>query len=296
MKQYQDFLKYVMENGQDRPDRTGVGVRSIFGYQMRFDLNEGFPAVTTKKLAWKSVVAELLWFISGSTDERRLAEIQYGKPREEIIEKTTIWTANADHQAKNLGYRNDDLVKELGTVYGFNWRNFNYTFNQTGGVDQLKNIINEIKSNPNSRRLLVSAWNPLTNDYAALPSCHYAFQFYVSNNKLSCMFNMRSNDIFLGLPYNIASYALLTHMIARECNLQVGELIYSGADVHIYHNHFDAVNEQLSRNPRNLPTLKINDNFNLNDILDNKIPLDCVNYFTLQDYNPYPAIKAPMAV
>jgi thymidylate synthase len=296
MKEYLDCLRYVMEHGQDRSDRTGIGVRSIFGYQMRFDLSEGFPAVTTKKLAWKSVVAELLWFISGSTDERKLAEIQYGKSREELIEKTTIWTANADHQAKNMGYQNDDLVKELGTIYGFNWRNFNHTFNSSGGIDQLKNIINEIKSNPTSRRLLVSAWNPLTNDYAALPSCHYSFQFYISNNKLSCMFNMRSNDIFLGLPYNIASYALLTHIIARECNLDVGELIYSGGDVHIYKNHFDAVNEQLSRSPKKLPTLKINDKFNLQNILDNNIPIDCVNYFILENYDPHPAIKAPMAI
>lgn len=288
MKEYLDCLKYVMDNGIDSDDRTGVGTRSVFGYQMRFDLSKGFPAVTTKKLAWKPVVAELLWFLEGSTDERRLAEIQYEKSREEIADKNTIWTANADFQGKNLGYTNNELVKQLGPVYGAQWRNF--AGNEVGrGTDQISWLINEIKSNPNSRRLVVSAWSANQIHEMALMPCHYTFQFNVINNRLSCMFNMRSNDVFLGLPFNIASYALLTHMIAQVCDLEVGDLVYSGGNVHIYTNHFDAVNEQLSREPLPLPNLWLNPEIkNIDEFTMDNIKLI--------DYQSHPPIKAPMAV
>lgn len=292
MKEYLDCLRYIMDNGVDTDDRTGVGTRSVFGYQMRFDLSNGFPAVTTKKLAWKPLVSELLWFLEGSTDERRLAEIQYGKPINKLIDKTTIWTANADAQGKSLGYYNDEYVKELGPVYGTQWRNFGSsyaTFENNRGVDQISWVINEIKTNPDSRRLVVSAWSANQIHEMALMPCHYSFQFNVINNKLNCIFNMRSTDSFLGLPFNLASYSLLTHMIAQVCDLEVGDLVYSGANVHIYKNHFDAVNEQLSREPLPLPTLWLNpeikniDDFTMDDI-------------KLVGYESHPAIKAPMAV
>jgi thymidylate synthase len=295
MKQYHKLLEDILEHGEDVNDRTGVGIRSIFGYQMRFDLAAGFPAITTKKLAWKAVVGEILWFLEGSTDERRLAEITFGKPRNDLIGKSTIWTANADAQGKALGYVNNDLVKELGPVYGFQWRNFN-GFSVYQGKDQIADILSQLRTNPDSRRILLSAWNPNQLFQMALPPCHYAAQFRVYNGRLSCMLTMRSNDVFLGAPFNIASYALLTHILARESGLNVGELIYAIGDAHIYHNHFDQVREQLSREEYPLPTLSIADDFQLDVGLSDVFPMDSVDKFHLLNYTSHPVIKAEMAV
>ena len=280
-QQYLETLEYVLENGADTANRTGVNTRAVFGRQMDFDLLHGFPALTTKRLAWRAVVSELLWFLEGSTDERRLCEIQHGT-RDPA--KTTIWTANANEQGAALGYTNTNRVKELGPVYGAQWRNFN-------GVDQVEWVINEIKTNPTSRRLVVSAWNPSEIDKMALPPCHTMFQFSVQNDRLSCQLYQRSADLFLGSPFNIASYALLTHIVAQITGYSVGEFIYTLGDAHIYHNHFDAVYEQLSRTPRTLPQLEIPNIFSLNQIFDTA-PDD----YKLLDYDPYPAINAPMAV
>ena len=278
MQQYHDALRHVMENGVDVMDRTGVGTRSVFGYQMRFDLQKGFPAVTTKKLAWKAVVSELLWFMEGSTDERRLCEILHGS---RDPEKTTIWTANANAQGVALGYENNDEAKELGPIYSKQWRDFN-------GVDQLSALIEGIKSNPHSRRHIMSAWNAADLDKMALPPCHVLSQFYVANGKLSCHMYQRSADLFLGVGFNIASYSLLTHIIAKECGLKVGEFVHSFGDMHIYNTHFDAVNEQLSREPKQLPTLRITEGKAWNEYV--------VDDFVLDGYDPHPPIKAPMAV
>jgi thymidylate synthase len=296
MKQYHKLLEDILEYGETVNDRTGVGTKSIFGYQMRFDLREGFPAVTTKKLQFKSCVAELLWFLEGSTDERRLAELTYGKPRDELVGKTTIWTANADAQGKALGYVNDDLTKELGPVYGAQWRRFNYYNDPIAGEDQLSWIINEIRTNPASRRLILTAWNPMVINEQALPPCHYAFQLRVYNNKLSGMLTQRSGDSFLGIPFNIASYALLTHIIARECGLGVGDFVHTIGDAHIYLNHTDQVKEQLTRKPHTLPTLEIDDSFSLADRLKRGFEIDDVNMFTLKNYLHHPTIKGKMAV
>jgi len=288
MKQYLTALEYILANGQDRQDRTGVGTRAVFGYQMRFDLQEGFPAVTTKKLAWKSVVSELLWMIEGSSDERRLAEIQYDKSREELVGKSTIWTANADKQGRELGYTNTDTVKELGPVYGVQWRQW-----QARGhdVDQLVELIKGLHMDPYSRRHIISAWNAGEVDRMALPPCHAFAQFYVQDNRLSCQLYQRSADMFLGVPFNIASYSLLTHIIAQILNMQVGEFVWTGGDCHIYKNHFDAVEQQIKRTPDALPKLKMPELHNLGDVLESK-PED----YVLVDYNPQESIKAPMAV
>ena len=299
MKQYHKLLEDILEHGEDVNDRTGTGTRSIFGYQMRFDLSAGFPAVTTKKLAWKSVVGELIWFLEGSTDERRLAELTYGKDRTELVGRGTIWTANADKQGKDLGYYNDEFVKELGPVYGAQWRNFNGsygTFDHSRGTDQIEWLINEIRTNPDSRRLILSAWNPNQLSQMALPPCHYAAQFRVINGKLNCMMTMRSNDAFLGAPFNIASYSLLTHILARETGLEVGELVYSIGDAHIYTNHFDQVKEQLRREEYILPTLEISNDFILSDGLSHGFDIDTVDMFTLKNYQHHGTIKADMAV
>lgn len=303
MKQYQEALRYIMMTGNDVSDRTGVGTRSVFGYTMRFDLEEGFPAVTTKKLAWKSVVSELLWFLEGSTDERRLVEILYGKPRSELKDKTTIWTANADKQGVELGYINNLERKELGPVYGHQWRNFNgghdsdikYPSYDIFGprTDQIAVIVKQIKETPDNRRILMSAWNPQQISEMALPPCHVLTQFRVVKGKLSCLMYQRSCDMFLGIPFNIASYALLTHMIANHCDLGVGELIMNLGDAHIYNNHFDQVDELLSREPCGLPTLvmpKI-ESFDIDYVKTLKVA-----DFVLENYNPLPTIKAPMAV
>lgn len=291
MKQYLDALQYIFDNGEEVTDRTGVGTKSVFGYQMRFNLQDGFPAVTTKRLAWKSVVGELLWFLEGSSDERRLAEITYGKPRSELVDKTTIWTANADKQAVDLGWRNDDLVKELGPVYGVQWRRFNYYDDPNSGEDQIAWIINEIKNNPDSRRIILSAWNPMLIHEMALPPCHTLAQFRVMNGKLNCQLYQRSADMFLGVPFNIASYSLLTHMLAQICELDVGEFIWTGGDCHIYQNHMDQVNQQLYRKPHDLPWIEMPEFKTLEELLQTK-----PSEYLLLGYDPMDSIKAPMAV
>lgn len=282
MKQYLDFLQYILDNGTEKGDRTGTGTISTFGYQMRFDLSKGFPLVTTKKMATKAMTSELLWFLEGSTDERRLAEILTGKDRTEIVDKKTIWTANADEQGKNLGYENSDLVKELGPVYGKQWRDSN-------GVDQITQLIDSIKNNPDSRRHIVSAWNVSQVDEMSLPPCHTMFQFYVANNKLSCQLYQRSADAFLGVPFNIGSYALLTMMIAQVCDLELGDFVHTFGDAHIYSNHIDQVKEQLSREPYELPQMIINPQ--VKSIFDFKM-----SDFELVNYKSHDTIKAPMAV
>lgn len=284
MKQYLQALQDILDNGEVREDRTGVGTKGIFGYQMRFDLADGFPAVTTKRLAWRSVVSELLWFLEGGTDERRLAEILYGTRN---IDKKTIWTANADNQGKALGYENHDGIKELGPVYGAQWRDFN-----AEGYDQIVTLIKDLKENPYSRRHILTAWNPAELDKMALPPCHLMAQFYVSNdNKLSCQMYQRSADMFLGVPFNIASYALLTHIIADLTGLAVGEFIHTIGDAHIYLNHMDQVKEQLTRKPAPLPFLNYTIPVLLNDVLSSK-----VDEYKLINYNPQANISAPMAV
>lgn len=276
MKQYHELLEDILNNGEVKDDRTGVGTISVFGRQLRFDLSKGFPAITTKKLAWKSVVSELLWFVEGSGDERRLAEILYGS---RDTERSTIWTGNAQaaYWSPRAKYDGD-----LGRVYGVQWRDWR-------GVDQLSNLIDGIKKDPNGRRHILTAWNVDELDQMALPPCHVLAQFYVSNGKLSCHMYQRSVDVFLGLPFNIASYGLLTHMIAQVCDLKVGELIISTGDTHIYSNHVEQVKEQLSREEYPLPALFLNpelksiDKFTMDDIL-------------LFDYQSHGTIKADMAV
>ena len=284
MKQYLDSLKFILENGEDVSDRTGVGTRSVFGYQMHFNLQQGFPAVTTKKLAWRSVVGELLWFLEGSTDERRLAELTFDKPRNELVNKQTIWTANADAQGIALGYNNNDNYKGLGPVYGKQWRDFN-------DVDQVSWVLNEITNNPDSRRIIMSAWNPPEIDAMALPPCHTMAQFKVTNGKLSCQLYQRSADMFLGVPFNIASYSLLTHMFAQICNLKVGTFVWTGGDCHIYQNHMSQVEMQLERKPQRMPFLGMPKFNNLEELLNTK-----PSQYELLGYTPMASIKAAMAV
>ena len=274
MKQYIDLVKHVLANGNEKGDRTGTGTKSVFGYQMRFDLSDGFPMVTTKKLHLKSIIHELLWFIKGDTNISYLNE-----------NGVRIWNEWADEKG------------DLGPIYGFQWRNWN-----NDGIDQIKGVINSLKTDPDSRRLLVTAWNPsvlpdnnysfsenIQNGKAALPPCHAFFQFYVSNSKLSCQLYQRSADVFLGVPFNIASYSLLTMMIAQVCNLEVGEFIHTFGDVHIYSNHLDQVEIQLKRKPKKLPRIKINPD--IDDVF--KFTFDD---FELIDYNPHPAIKAVVSI
>jgi len=286
MKQYLDALQHILGNGEDKDDRTGVGTKSVFGYQMRFDLRKGFPAVTTKKLAWKSVVGELLWMLEGSGNERRLAEITHDTRDDNV---NTIWTANLNAPywaSKTL------TTGDLGRVYGIQWRSWRYTGEQSTQTlykDQITDVIANINENPSSRRHIVTAWNPAELDQMALPPCHMTFQFNVNKlGELSCQLYQRSCDMFLGVPFNIASYSLLTHIIARECDLYVGDFIWTGGDCHIYNNHIDAVTEQLTRTPKELPELFISvgkkwDDYNITD-------------FILSDYDPMPSIKAEMAV
>ena len=276
MKQYLDALNNCYLNGNDVNSRAGK-VRKVFGYQIRFDLKKGFPALTTKKIAWKAVVAELLWFLEGSNDERRLAEILYEKDRGDLKDKKTIWTLNA-----NSEYWKDKakFFGDVGRIYGVQWRDFN-------GVDQIESLIEGIKNNPDGRRHILSAWNPAELDLMSLPPCHAFSQFFISNNKLSCQLYQRSCDMFLGVPFNISSYSLLLHLIAYECDLNVDEFILTMGDYHIYHEHFDQVEIQLKRKPRKLPQLK----FKPKDIFAYK-----VNDFELVDYNPHPTIKAKMNV
>ena len=297
MHQYHSALEYIMANGETVADRTGVGTRSIFGFQMRFDLQAGFPAVTTKRLAWRAVVGELLWFLEGSTDERRLAEITYEKHRNELVGKSTIWTANADAQGRALGYVNTDTHKELGPVYGRQWRSFDGPnlakddFNYVEGTDQIQWLINEINANPDSRRLVLSAWNPNQLSEMALPPCHALAQFRVVGRKLSCQLYQRSADMFLGVPFNIASYSLLTHMLAQICELTVGEFVWTGGDCHIYLNHTEQVNQQLERTPMELPHLLMPAFNNIDQLLATK-----TSDYKLINYNPMESIKAEMAV
>jgi thymidylate synthase len=274
MKAYHDLLKHILENGTEKTDRTGTGTKSVFGYQMRFDLSEGFPMVTTKKVHLKSIIYELLWFLKGDTNIKYLTE-----------NGVRIWNEWADENG------------DLGPVYGHQWRNWN-----SEGIDQIKEVIHTLKTNPDSRRMLVSAWNPsvmpdtskpfaenVAKGKAALPPCHAFFQFYVADNKLSCQLYQRSADVFLGVPFNIASYALLTLMVAQVCGLEAGDFVHTFGDVHIYSNHREQVDLQLSRDCRPLPTMKLNpaikniDDFTFED-------------FELIGYDPHPTIKAPVAV
>jgi len=284
MKQYLDALQHILDNGKDRDDRTGIGTRGVFGYQMRFDLRNEFPAVTTKKLAWKSVVSELLWMLEGSSDERRLAEIHFGKPRAELTDKTTIWTANANEQGKALGYADG----QLGPVYGEQWRSWR---GKTHHVDQIIEVMKNIYENPSSRRHIVIAWNAAEVDRMALPPCHTMFQFHVQDGELSCQLYQRSADMFLGVPFNIASYSLLTHLMAKLLRLKVGDFIWTGGDCHIYQNHFEQVKEQLERVPVKGPTLWMPDFQQLGEVME-----ATPDQFKLLDYNPMDTIKAPMAV
>ena len=277
MKTYLTALHDVLNNGTVREDRTGTGTIGIFGMQQRYDLSEGFPAVTTKKLAFKACLSELLWFLEGSSDERRLAEILHGSSEED---KRTIWTDNAlaDYWLPKAKYQGD-----LGRVYGVQWRDF-------GGVDQLLRLVEGIKKDPYGRRHIITAWNPAELDQMALPPCHCFAQFYVSaDNKLSCQMYQRSCDMFLGVPFNVASYSLLTHMIAQVCGLGVGEFVHVLGDAHIYLNHVEQVKEQLSREPLPAPTLWINPE--VTDILK-----FTMKDFRLDGYQSHATIKAPMAV
>ena len=314
MKQYLDLCKHVLNNGIVKDDRTGTGTISTFGYQMRFDLQKGFPLLTTKRIPFRLIASELLWFIKGDTniryllqhnnhiwDEwafkkwveseeyngpdmtnfglRALEDEEFAKQYEEQMKFFTTEVLNNDAFAKKYG--------ELGNVYGKQWREWETRTGET--IDQLKDVIETIKTNPDSRRLIVSAWNPEDVPSMALPPCHTLFQFYVLDGKLSCQLYQRSADIFLGVPFNIASYALLTHLIAHECGLEVGDFIHTLGDAHIYSNHVEQIHTQLSREERSLPTLKINADkqsvfdFEMEDI-------------TIKGYEPHPAIKAPVAV
>ena len=264
MKQYLDLLRHVLEHGTDKADRTGTGTRSVFGWQLRFDLAEGFPLLTTKKLHLRSIVHELLWFIRGETNIAYLRE-----------NKVSIWDEWADADG------------ELGPVYGKQWRRWSSADGRE--IDQLRNVVDEIRRNPDSRRLIVSAWNVADLPAMALQPCHALFQFYVADGRLSCQLYQRSGDIFLGVPFNIASYALLTHMVAQACHLQVGDFVHTLGDAHLYANHFDQAREQLSREPRRLPTLRLDPAvrdvfaFRFDDI-------------AIEGYDPHPAIRAPVAV
>lgn len=275
MRQYLDLLQHILDNGFQKGDRTGTGTISVFGHQMRFNLNDGFPLLTTKKVHLRSIIHELLWLIKGDTNIKYLHD-----------NKVSIWDEWADSNG------------DLGPIYGAQWRNWN-----NEGIDQIAEVVDSIKNNPNSRRHIVTAWNPsvlpdeksknfaenVANGKAALPPCHAFFQFYVADNKLSCQLYQRSADVFLGVPFNIASYSLLTMMIAQVCNLELGDFIHTFGDVHIYNNHIDQVKLQLSREPRNLPVMKINPE--IKSIFD-------FSYedFKLENYNPHDAIKADVSI
>ncbi|MBO4611446.1 MAG: thymidylate synthase [Bacteroidales bacterium] len=265
MQQYLDLLKKIMDEGAVKTDRTGTGTKSIFGYQMRFDLSKGFPLLTTKKVFTRGIIEELLWFLAGDTNKKHLQE-----------KNVHIWDEWGD-----------DETGELGPVYGHQWRAWD-TYDG-GHIDQIANVVDLIKNHPDSRRILVNAWNVAQVDQMALPPCHCLFQFYVANGKLSCQLYQRSADVFLGVPFNIASYALLTMMLAQVCGLEPGEFVHTTGDTHLYLNHMEQVKEQLSRTPRQLPTMHLNPE--VKDIFAFKI-----EDFTLEGYDPWPAIKAPVAV
>lgn len=287
MKQYLEFLNHILKKGTDKPDRTNTGIISTFGYQMRFDLSEGFPLLTTKKVHLKSIIHELLWFVKGDTNLKYLAD-----------NKVRIWNEWPYKKFVNSPDYNNETMQEyieliksdnnfaqkhgdLGPVYGKQWRDFS-------GYDQLANVISEIKNNPNSRRLIISAWNPPQLKDMALPPCHLLFQFYVNDDKLSLQLYQRSGDAFLGVPFNIASYALLLMMVADVCNLDVGDFVHTVGDAHIYLNHLEQVNLQLSRSPRKLPRMLIKHHDNIEDYQ--------FDDFLLTDYNPHPTIKGKVAI
>lgn len=301
MQQYHDLLKHIQANGFEKSDRTGTGTTSVFGYQMRFDLEEGFPLLTTKKVFTKGIIHEVLWFIKGSTNIQYLVQNGVGIwnewPFQSYLKQeglegkfpkyTDVWKAEMKAFVERIKTDDDFAAQygELGPVYGKQWRNFE-------GVDQLQTVIHDIKTKPDSRRLIVSAWNPKDIPVMAksgLPPCHTLFQFYVANNKLSCQLYQRSADVFLGVPFNIASYALITHMVAQVCGLGVGEFVHTFGDAHIYSNHFDQVKEQLSRDFYALPTLKLNPK--ISSIFD--FTYDDIE---IENYQYHPAIKAPVAV
>jgi thymidylate synthase len=287
MKAYIDLLKHILENGDRREDRTNTGTISSFGHQLSFDLSEGFPAVTTKSLAWKGVVSELLWFLEGSSDERRLAEIRFNKKREELTDLrkfSTIWTDNADSQGKDLGYENTELKKELGPVYGVQWREWD-------GKDQIKNLLEGLKNNPDSRRHILSAWNVGQIDKMALPPCHVMSQFYVNNGTISCHMYQRSADMFLGVPFNIASYALLLSIFGKILGLKPKKFVHSFGDAHIYMNSIDQVREQILREPYDAPTLVLPELQTIEELSSYTI-----DDFQLRDYRHHKAIKAKMAI
>jgi len=264
MKQYLDLLQHILDNGVDKGDRTGTGTRSCFGYQIRFDLQQGFPALTTKKLHLRSIIHELLWFLSGDNNIRYLKE-----------NGVRIWDEWADENG------------DLGPIYGYQWRHWQRP--DGGEVDQISQVIEQIRTNPDSRRHIVSAWNAADVEHMALPPCHTLFQFYVADGKLSCQLYMRSADVFLGVPFNIASYSLLTMMVAQVCDLEPAEFVLTFGDVHLYSNHFEQAREQLTRAPRPLPTMRLNPD--VRSIFD-----FAYDDFTLENYDPHPHIKAPIAV
>ncbi|MBU4538185.1 MAG: thymidylate synthase [Weeksellaceae bacterium] len=264
MQNYLDLLQHIIDKGTDKTDRTGTGTRSVFGYQLRYDLSEGFPLVTTKKVHLKSIIYELLWFLKGDTNVKYLND-----------NGVSIWDEWADENG------------DLGPVYGAQWRSWHGADGKI--IDQISEVIDQIKKNPDSRRLIVSAWNVSEIPNMALAPCHAMFQFYVADGKLSLQLYQRSADVFLGVPFNIASYALLLMMVAQVCDLEVGDYVHTFGDVHIYNNHFDQVNRQLSRTPKTLPKMKLNPE--IKNIFDFEF-----EDFTLEDYDPYPGIKAPVAV
>ncbi len=264
MKQYLDLLRHIMDDGVLKSDRTGVGTKSVFGYQMRFNLQDGFPLLTTKKVHLRSIIHELLWFIAGDTNIGYLHD-----------NKVTIWDEWADENG------------DLGPIYGHQWRSWSSTGKES--IDQLSEVLRQIKETPDSRRMIVTAWNPTDLPRMALPPCHCLFQFYVAEGKLSCQLYQRSADTFLGVPFNIASYALLTMMMAQVCGLEAGEFIHTTGDTHLYTNHFEQAREQLSRTPRPLPRMILNPE--VKDLFSFRY-----EDFTLEGYDPWPAIKAPVAV
>ncbi|ATE86490.1 thymidylate synthase [Shigella phage Sf23] len=286
MKQYQDLIKDIFENGYETDDRTGTGTIALFGTKLRWDLTKGFPAVTTKKLAWNACIAELIWFLSGSTNVNDLRLIQH----DSLIQGKTVWDENYENQAKDLGYHSG----ELGPIYGKQWRDF-------GGVDQIIEVIDRIKKLPNDRRQIVSAWNPAELKYMALPPCHMFYQFNVRNGYLDLQWYQRSVDVFLGLPFNIASYATLVHIVAKMCNLIPGDLIFSGGNTHIYMNHVEQCKEILCREPMDLCELQIKfpDEFDEWDTESQVFWLSQFakpHNFVLNNYESHPPIKGKMAV
>jgi thymidylate synthase len=291
-RQYLDLLQKIMDEGVDKGDRTGTGTRSIFGHQMRFDLSEGFPLLTTKKVFLKGIIHELLWFLLGDTNIKYLVDNDvhiwdawpYAEYKKQMEGKWEVLSQEDFIALIKTDKSFADQWGDLGPVYGYQWRNFN-----SQGIDQVKNVVETLKKNPNSRRMLVVTYNPVQADNMLLPPCHMMFQFYVANGKLSCQMYQRSADTFLWVPFNIASYALLTMMIAQVVGLEPGEFIHTIGDAHIYSNHFEQVAEQLSREPRPLPTMKLNRE--VTDLFSFKY-----EDFTLGGYDPHPVIKAPIAV